>query len=180
MRSDSADTANRATGFAQRALEDRRFDEAAHHARCAMQHPADRSRCLYLLSITYKRSGQKRTARSTTQELLNEWLDASPIPLPGVHPRKAIDRDELISLLELVEGSNAAPLIKSVREAPELDEPSGDSFFDGAEPEAVLTAGGPDKGGSYDSLRDAFVRDYKHRGEEFVLSVREEAKKKTA
>ncbi len=110
-----------------------------------------------------------------------------------------------------------------------------------SEPKAVLIAGGRDKGGSYDSLRDALVkkgraavligeatplmeaafadavvcvraasmaeavkkarelakggdavllspacssfdmfRDYKHRGEEFVLSVREEAKKKTA
>lgn len=115
-----------ATAFAQRALEERRFDEAMHHARCGMQHPAHRPRCLYVLATTYQRSGQKAAAKSTADELLNAWLDPSPISPPGVHPRKAINRDELVSLLEQVEGSHAAPLIKRVREAPGLDEPSGD------------------------------------------------------
>ena len=113
---------------------------------------------MYLLSTTYQRSGQKSAARSTTQELLNEWLDASPIPLPGVHPRKAIDRDELISLLELVEGSNAAPLIKSVREAPELDEPGGDFLYTELSRKPFLSLEGATKGDSYESLRDSLVK----------------------
>lgn len=118
--------AQQATAFAQKAFDEQRFDEAVHHARCGMQHPAFRPRCLYVIATTYQRSGQKGAAKSTAEELLSAWLDTSPISLPGVHPRKAIDRDELISLLELVEGSHAAPIVKRVREAPELDEPSGD------------------------------------------------------
>lgn len=118
--------AQQATAFAQQALEDRRFNEAIHHARSGVQHPACRPRCLYVLAMTYQRSGQKGAAKATSEELLRAWLDPAPIALPGVHPRRAIDRDELIPLLELVEGRHAAPLVRQVREAPDIEEPSGD------------------------------------------------------
>lgn len=118
--------AERASVFAQKALTDGRLPEAEHHARCGMQHPATRARCLYVLAKAQHRAGQKGSAKDTAEELLKAWLDPSPIALPGVHAQKAIDRTELIALLELVEGSHAAPLIKQVKEAPELVEPSGD------------------------------------------------------
>lgn len=118
--------AQQASAFAQRAVEERRFDEAILHARSGMQHPAHRPRCLYVLATAYQRAGQKSAAKGTTQELLKAWLDPSSISPPGVHPRKAIDREELISLLKLVEGGHAVPMIKRIQETPDLDEPGGD------------------------------------------------------
>ena len=123
---DNLTEARQACLFAQRALEERRFDEAIHHARCGLQHPAHRPRCLYVLATTYQRSRQKAAAKSTAEELLHLWLDPSPVAPPGVHPRVAIGPEELIALLEQVEGSQAGSMIDRVREAPELDEPSGD------------------------------------------------------
>ena len=38
---------------------------ARNNARCGMQHPAHRPRCLYVLATTYQRSGQKSAAKST-------------------------------------------------------------------------------------------------------------------
>jgi len=118
--------AEQASVFAQRALEERRFDESIHHARCGMQHPAYRARCLYILATTYQRSGRKADAQSAAEALLGAWLDPAAILPPGVHPRKVIERDDLISLVEQLEGRRAAPLIERIRKAPEIDEPSGD------------------------------------------------------
>jgi|GEM_PF-4828144 len=127
-----ADLANNVTDaqnacrFAGEALAQGRLDEAEHHARCGMNHPAFKPRCLLVLATIYKRTGRKQAAKSAARALFHAWLDPAPVSLPAVHPRMIIDRDDLISLLEQVEGAKAGPLIARVREAPEFEDPGGD------------------------------------------------------
>lgn len=120
--------AHEATGFAQRALEERRYEEAVQHAKYGLQHPASMPRSMFVLATAEWHLGRKNAAQATMKELLRAWLDPKGAVLPRVHPRKVIERAEMTFLLRLVEGAQASPFIEQVESAPELEEASGDFF----------------------------------------------------
>ena len=118
--------AREAATFAQRALDEHRYEEAAQHARYGLRHPASAPRSLFILAQAQWHMGRKNAARTTAEGLLRGWLDPSIVTPPAVHPRRAIDGGELISLIRLVEGARAQAWIASVESASEIEVPDGD------------------------------------------------------
>jgi len=81
---------------------------------------------MIILAMAQRHLGHKNAAQATTRSLLRAGLDSKARTLPEVHARKCIDRGEMVSLLRLIEGAQAAPLIEQVEVAPDIEEIDGD------------------------------------------------------
>ncbi len=119
---------NLEAGYAFTAMEEERFGDAIRHALEAVGHPAFRARCLFVLATCYQHVRDKRAAEEALEKLLRAWLDPAWVEIPGVHARRVVEQDDLIALVKKVKGWSARSAIRKIREAPDLEEPSGDFF----------------------------------------------------
>jgi hypothetical protein len=103
-------------------LLERRWRTAAAHARNAVGHPGHRARAMATLAEALSRLDRRDEAMVVVQTLLAEWLDDTPVRLPGVHARKILSGEAMANLLRLVDAGTDAALIERVLGTPEVED----------------------------------------------------------